>query len=147
MQSEANAKLTKMQKSTDVDTLNKAKELERQIQEYDGLVKKYSQELQKYQIGVNSEIQEWQGNLNADITEFTTKRNNEISKYTAEMQGRIQEYSATTGSLMQNFNNSIHKDELKYKKILDMYGLLSRQYEQGFVPYNIKAGNEDGNTR
>ena len=138
--------LQTMQLSTNVDTQNKAKQLDKEINEYNQKIAKYQAELQQYQADTAKKVQEHQQNIGTDLQSWTTEQANKVAKYQADIQDSLNvfndgnaEYQAEVQRIMAEFNSQVQREleEMRLSTNVDLQN-KAKDLDKEINEYNQK---------
>lgn len=130
------------------------------IQEYQAEIQK---SIQTYQAETGYDLAKYSAQVQAEISKFgqdlesaSASFQEEVQQYTldtqrvqgdnqvliAKYQSEVQSYSAEATGLIQDYSAKIQKVGLEYQWLQEQYLRLNKQYEQGFIPFQMKEQQE-----
>uniref|UniRef100_A0A6M3XTM4 Uncharacterized protein n=1 Tax=viral metagenome TaxID=1070528 RepID=A0A6M3XTM4_9ZZZZ len=150
---------------TDVEQKNKYNQLNKDISVYENTLKKYAEDLIKYQVETNTNIQQFRGN----IDKWQVARQTEIQEYSANIQNELNEFNKEATVYQSTVQKAIEQaritlqetlrqaelttDVSKQNKLQDLvkqiqeYEAKLKRYAEEVQSYNGQIGSKVGEYR
>lgn len=112
LQSQVQADISIMNKSSDIDVQAKSQVLQQESNEYTAEITRYQAQLQEYQQEVGAQVQEYQANTQKDMSLYQAEQSNALQQHAQSMQDAMNLFGDANAEYQTTFQQGVQNAQL-----------------------------------